>query len=200
MPTKNPSSFAPDVLSTSEARSNKLALRDRSSAWPPTATAASPRAPESLKSASISPPLRPNIFMAAAACCAGSSMPPMALLMASNCLSGDSREISATDKPNISKPCCASFPPCPASTMAFCILLIDGPTFSAPTPARSNAICKMRRSPAATPVRADNSDNAPPASIAFFIPIAIAPAAAVAAAKPAVMAVNPTDPSFPREA
>ena len=101
----------------------------------------------------------------------------------------------STEMPSILNASAAGPVPSPASTTARCILLMDGPTLSADRPLRAKASCRMRSSPAATPVRLERSESAPARSSAPLIPTANPAAAAAAAANPAATPPNTAGPA-----
>ena len=142
---------------------------------------------KSCRNASVRPPDLPKNSIDAAARSAGVGSSEIALASIWSCSVGDLSCISDQLRPRLPNFSRASSDPLDASTSIFCILLIDVPTLSAPTPLLSNARWSTSNLPDVSPVASDRSDNSPPRSSAALnvlnVPV-MAEAASFTAANP----------------
>ena len=148
---------------------------------------------KSCRNASVRPPDLPKNSIDAAARSAGVGSWEIAAASIWSCSVGDLSCISDQLRPRLPNFSRASSDPLDASTSIFCILLIDVPTLSAPTPLLSNARWSTSNLPDVSPVASDRSDNSPPRSSAALNVLNVP----VTAAAAILIAPNPSASAAP---
>ena len=148
---------------------------------------------KSCRNASVRPPDFPKNSIDAAARSAGVGSSEIALASIWSCSVGDLSCISDQLRPRVLNFSWASSDPAAASTSTFCILLIDVPTLSAPTPLLSNARWSTSNLPDVSPVCSERSASSPPRSSASLN----APKVPVTAAAAILIAPNPSASAAP---